>query len=67
MTGRALLYHATRGDFLASIAGDGLRSGSYWAADEDLLDYYVETVEDEGRVRRAGNRPAGAAAGPRRG
>jgi len=43
-----LLYHATKRENPPSIAEAGLRAGSYWAADENLLDYYVETIEEEG-------------------
>lgn len=42
------LYHVTSRSKLESIAVDGLRPRSYWASDVDLLNYYRETVSDEG-------------------
>lgn len=42
-----LLFHATSIENLASINENGLKAGSYWTNDNDLRDYYVETVEDE--------------------
>lgn len=44
----AWLYHATPARALPSIAREGLRAGCYLAADEALLAYYVETIEDGG-------------------
>lgn len=41
------LFHATNQDNLSSIAEQGLNTHSYWTSDEDVLAYYVETVEDE--------------------
>ena len=42
------LYHATHLSRLRAIASQGMHSHSYWASDEAVSDYYVETVEDEG-------------------
>lgn len=44
----ATLYHVTARANLVSIAERGLRDGGYWASNTDLVDYYAETVEDEG-------------------
>lgn len=43
------LYHATAMDALDSIDRTGLKAGSYWTSDEDMLAYYMETIADEGR------------------
>jgi len=45
-----LLYHATPFSNIESILKTGLRPGSFWCANTDLLDYYVETIEDEDQV-----------------
>lgn len=45
-----ILYHVTAKSNLAAIAKEGLRARTYLAADEDLSDYYLETVRDEGGV-----------------
>lgn len=42
-----LLYHATNRDLLPEIAKNGLIEGTYFAAREDVLFYYAETIEDE--------------------
>lgn len=44
-----ILWHVTSADCIESIRENGLLAGSYWAADEELSDYYVETVKDEGK------------------
>jgi hypothetical protein len=41
------LYHATAEDNAESCLRDGVTPTSYWAT-EDLIDYYVESVEDDG-------------------
>lgn len=41
------LYHATLLSNLKAIQTEGLRAGSYWTADLDLLDYYIAAVEEE--------------------
>lgn len=41
------LYHATLLSNLKTIQTEGLRAGSYWTADLDLLDYYIAAVEEE--------------------
>lgn len=41
------LYHATLLSNLKTIQAEGLRAGSYWTADLDLLDYYIAAVEEE--------------------
>lgn len=42
------LFHVTSRARLPVIAAEGLKPRSYFAADEDLVAYYKETVEDEG-------------------
>lgn len=44
------LYHATSLLRLAGIHREGMRAGSYWASNDELADYYVETIEDEGQA-----------------
>jgi hypothetical protein len=44
------LYHATHLSRLQAIVRQGMHSHSYWASDEAVSDYYVETIEDEGGV-----------------
>lgn len=43
-----MLRHATSAANLASIQAEGLRARSYWAATDEVLDYYAETITDEG-------------------
>jgi hypothetical protein len=42
-------YHVTSSTKLQSIAENGLNKGSYLSALESLVDYYAETIEDEGQ------------------
>src|SRR3546814_406173 len=41
-------WHATSAANIDAITRDGLRGPSYWSTDEDVLAYYIETVQDEG-------------------
>lgn len=44
-----ILYHATSLDKLLTIVKTGqLNKGSYWAANEKVHRYYMETVKDDG-------------------
>jgi hypothetical protein len=43
------LYHVTSNDLLASIVANGVNAPSYWTNDEDVADYYAETISDEGK------------------
>lgn len=43
------LYHVSAFDALDSILAEGLHECSYWCTD-GLVDYYQETIEDEGRT-----------------
>lgn len=43
-----IAWHVTSQEALLTIAQDGLRGGSYWTTDENVRDYYMETVQDEG-------------------
>lgn len=43
-----LLMHNTGMKKLPSIAVEGLRAGSYWANQDNIRDYYAESVTDEG-------------------
>lgn len=43
-----ILFHVTCKSKLGSIAKDGLKECSYWASDEEVSDYYAETIKDEG-------------------
>lgn len=42
-----LLFHATNLDLLPEIAKKGLLEGTYFAAKEEVVLYYAETIEDE--------------------
>jgi hypothetical protein len=42
------LFHATSSANLAGIMALGLNPGSYWTNDAGILDYYKETIEDDG-------------------
>lgn len=44
--GPTVLYHVTSAENVEACL-QGMRPGSYWCTD-DILDYYIETVEDEG-------------------
>lgn len=46
----ATIYHATDRGNLASIAVEGLRSGSYWTILDGLSSYYAEDIEDNDGV-----------------
>ena len=49
--GRVKLYHVTSETALAGIRETGrLSSPSYWSSLEDMADYYVEVVSDEGET-----------------
>lgn len=60
----AFAYHATSRDRAEEILRSGLRPGSYLAVREDVANYYLETVEDEGhesvllRVDLSGTAPS---------
>lgn len=41
-------WHVTCRKHLDGIRQDGLKERSYWATDERVRDYYVETIQDEG-------------------
>jgi hypothetical protein len=44
-----MLYHATSVDKLLNIVKTGqLNKGSYWAANQNVHRYYMETVKDDG-------------------
>lgn len=42
-----MLYHATNRDLLSEIGKTGLNAGTYFASKEEVVHYYVETIEDE--------------------
>jgi hypothetical protein len=48
-TEETILYHATDIAKLNAIALEGMRPRSYWTNDVDVLNYYEETVADEGK------------------
>lgn len=41
------LFHVTEKRHLELIRKEGLRSGTYFSIDPDLVDYYAGTIEDE--------------------
>lgn len=48
----SLLYHVTSKSNIGHIQTEGIRAGSYFVSEEweSIVDYYKETVEDEGDV-----------------
>lgn len=47
------LFHTTNQDNIDSINSEGLTPLSYWTNDEDILSYYMETIEEEKPGARA--------------